>query len=159
MNEWWRTLSRRERRIVTGGLAVLLLVAGYLLIWEPWQQRLDGLRGEVADLRADLEWMRQAAPRLRAAGVDSGTAPAVSGVALATRIERSLRVAGLGETLRRIEPQSDGSLQLWLDNARFSELLNWLSGLGSGGEAELAQLDLDRRGGDRVDARLQLRGG
>lgn len=158
MNEWWRGLSRRERRLVYGGLAMLLLVAGYLLVWEPWQQRLDDLRREVADLRADLDWMRQAAPRLRVAGVDSGAAPAVSGVALATRIERSLRAAGLGEALRRIEPQSDGSLQLWLDGARFGTLLNWLAGLRGSGEAGLVQLDIDRRGGDRVDARLQLRG-
>lgn len=158
MNDWWRGLSRRERRIMISGLALLLLLAGYLLVWEPWRQQLDGLHREVADLRGDLEWMRQAAPRLRTAGTGSVTAGAVSGVALATRIESSLRGAGLGTALRRIEPQADGSLQLWLDNARFGALLSWLEGLRAEGQAALAQLDISRRGGDRVDARMQLRG-
>ncbi len=157
MNDWWRGLSPRERRLLGGGGALVLSLALYLLVWEPWQQQRTELRHTVAALHADLIWMRQAAARLPAAQGSTGIGTGAQGVALATLIDRSVRSAGLDSALRRIEPQADGSLQLWLDNAGFSDLLAWLDGLPSG--IVLNQLELSRRAGDRVDARLHLQGG
>lgn len=159
MTDWWRALTRRERLLIAGGLALVLLLSGYLLVWEPWQQRLQTLRGNVAALRQDLAWMRRAASRLQQIETTAPTgSDAESGVSLATRVDRLARTAGLGEALRRVEPQSDGSLQLWLDDAAFSTLLRWLSELRSHHGIAIGQAEFSRRDGDRVNARLKLSG-
>lgn len=161
MNVWWQARSRRERGLLIGGTLLIAALLGYGLLWTPWQQRLERLRQQVTQLRADLAWMEQAAPRLQPPSdppVPAGSAP-TSGVGLATLIDGSARAAGLGSRISRLEPQADGSLQLWLDNVSFNTLLGWLADLQTQQGIRVSAAEFNRRGAGRVDAHLSLRSG
>ena len=45
------------------------------------------------------------------------------------RLDASLRAAGLGEHLQRLEPAADGSVRVWLNDAPFDTLVGWLDTL------------------------------
>ena len=61
MKAWWESLSTRERALVAGGAAATLALLLYALVWEPFQAGGRRLRQSVAEQRASLAWMRQAA--------------------------------------------------------------------------------------------------
>lgn len=163
MKEWWLSRQARERQLLAGSGLILVVVLVYVLIWEPWQQRLERLRTDVSALQADLMWMRQAAAELHRLQATAPTVSAgVGGMALATRIEQSARSAGLETGLRRLEPHTDGSLRLWLEQTSFSRLLPWLVELHNGGGIRIDEVQLERPAaalGDRINARLTLRSG
>ncbi len=92
---WWRALEMRERGLVLLGIAVLVLVAGYLLLWEPAAIGIRKLEGDLPQLRADagsLRAMADEALRLRAAG--GNTTPIAPDDRVAA-VKRSLERAGL----------------------------------------------------------------
>lgn len=158
--EWWRQRSIRERRLLLATTFLLVGVVGYTLLWRPWQHRLSNLRQQVAGLRGDLGWMRQAAARLQQqpASASSSINPP-SGVALATTVDDSARRAGLSKALRQLQPQSDGSLQVRLQHARFGHLMSWLIDLKRQQGISVTHAAVTRRSSGQVDARLTLGGG
>ncbi len=164
MTTWWLSRQPRERWVLGGSGVVLLMVLLYLLVWEPWHHNMQRLRSDVAALGADLVWMQQAAVQLRqvqGTGRTTATSTPRSGMALATQTEQAARAAGLDTALRRIEPQSDGRLRLWLEQVGFATLLPWLIDLRYEQGVYIDDIQLERSNslqGDVVNARLTLRG-
>ncbi len=160
MKDWWQQRSGRERRLLLAATLLLAAGSGYALVWAPWQRHLSALRQQVAEQRGDLAWMRQVAGQLQhqpAAPANRPDAP--SGVALASTVDRTARASGLATALRRLEPQSDGSLQVWLTHARFADLIGWLAAIEQRHGISVTAAELTRRGNGQVDGRLNLSGG
>ena len=95
---WWQQLAQRERGLVMSGVAVLVLVVGYLLLWEPAAMGIRKLEADLPQLRAQsasLRAMAGEAQRLRAAG--GNTTPIAPDDRVAA-VRRSLARAGLLRT-------------------------------------------------------------
>ena len=92
---WWQGLAPRERGIVVAGAAIVVLVAVYLLLWEPPAVGVRKLQADLPRVRAENASMRamaDEATRLRgAAGNVTPTAPNDRVAA----VRRSLERAGL----------------------------------------------------------------
>ncbi len=130
--ERWRQLAVREQGLLLLAAGVLALLLGYSLLWSPWQATRERLRAENARLQADLAWLQQLAPQVEALRAQQPATATAEG-ALPVRLDASLRAAGLGEHLLRLEPAPDGSVKLWLSDAPFDRLLAWLGELGAQG--------------------------
>lgn len=92
---WWQGLALRERGLVMSGVAVLVLVVGYMLLWEPAVVGIRKLEADLPQLRAQavsLRAMADEAQRLRAAG--GNTTPIAPDDRVAG-VRRSLERAGL----------------------------------------------------------------
>ena len=153
----FQSLAPRERRALTLGAVVLLLVLGYVLAWEPLLQSRDAWRVRVAAAEADLAWMRAAAPRVQAA---AGTAPATAapdGRSLLARVDASAREAGLGTSLLRVEPIAAGQVRVTFEQAGFDALMHWLETLAAAQGVRVTELSAQRADGvGLVDARVSL---
>lgn len=160
MKAWWETLSMRERGLVAGGMTLVLILMIYALVWEPFQTSGRLLHQSVAEQRADLVWMRQAAgevKRLSAAGNGSGSA--ADGRSLLTLVDQTARAAGLGPALKRLAPQGEDKLSAQLDAVEFDQLIPWLGALEREHRIAIANLSVDRTGtSGRVNARVILQG-
>lgn len=144
MKAWWETLSARERGLVAGGAALTLVLLLYVLVWEPFRSSGHRLQQSVAERRADLVWMRQAAQeikRLSSAGVAQ---PAGDDRSLLTRVDQTARAAGLGSALKRVAPQGDDRLSVQLDSVEFDKLLPWLGALERDHRITIVSLSVDR---------------
>lgn len=160
MSAWWQRLAPRERWILGGAAGLLLALGLYLLVWEPWQDSLERLRGTVAARRADVAWMRQAAAdlqRLQSAG-EAPQATARGGRSLLTVVDQSARSAGLSQAVKRVEPQGGDKVRVWLEQAGFDEMIRWVNVLEreQGVRVDSAVVERHADAG-RVDARLVLR--
>lgn len=128
----WRQRSARERRLLVLAAGVLIVLLGYGLLWTPWRAAGVRLAADNARLAADLAWLQSLAPQVEALRATQGDVTPADG-ALPVRLDASLRAAGLGEQLLRLEPAGDGSVRLWLNDVPFDALVGWLGTLGAQG--------------------------
>ncbi len=121
----WRLMMPRERRVLVGGAALLVLVLAYLVLVEPAWRGRQRLQGELPALRAQLAQLEQLsgeARRLGAvpAGVDSAQA-------LKVQLERSIVAAGLRPALAQFD-QTGTLFDLRFRNVPYAPWLAWLDG-------------------------------
>lgn len=126
MKAWFLGLAPRERLMVSGAAVVVLLLLVYLLVIEPLQQRRALLERGVVAQRELLTWMRDAVVPLRG----NTDAPANSrGQSLFAVVDRSARATVLAGALQRVQPEGQGSVRVWFDDASFDDLVRWIATL------------------------------
>lgn len=158
MKAWWETLSARERLLVIGGLGLTLTLLGYALVWEPFRTSHRQLQQRVAEQRADLIWMRQAAREVKRLSGNAGTSPTRDGRSLLTLVDQTARAAGLASALKRVAPQGEDKLSAQLDGVEFDKLIPWLGMLEHDHRIAIVNLSIDRANATGlVNARVILR--
>ncbi|AQZ95091.1 type II secretion system protein GspM [Halopseudomonas phragmitis] len=158
MRAWWESLAQRERRVLSVGLAVLVVVLFWIMIWEPLANQRSSLRNEVSRLSSELAWMQQVADQVRrqAAVQRSQGETGRSNGSVLTLVEVSANAAGVKPALERLQPEGQGA-RLWLEGVGFDALLVWLAELEQRHGLLVSQLAVDV--GDepgRVSARILL---
>lgn len=160
MKAWWNQLSNRERWLVGGGSVLTLVLILYALIWQPFQKELGRLRQTVTEQRADLAWMRQAAIEAkRLEKVQAGPKSQLpEGIrrSLLIVVDQTARAAGLGTAVKRVEPQGEDRVRVWLEQVSFDQLIGWLDTLRRDQGIQTANAVMDRQASGKVDARLIL---
>ncbi|MDV7394153.1 type II secretion system protein GspM, partial [Arthrospira platensis SPKY1] len=137
-------------------LALALLV--YVLFWEPFQANSRRLQRSVAELRADLAWMQQAARDIKRLDGAGEARPADDGRSLLTLVDQTARTAGLSDTLKRVAPQGTDQLSAQLDLVEFDRLIGWLGDLERNHSIGIVNLSVDRTSAaGRVNARVIVR--
>lgn len=158
MNATWQrlratcdNLQPRDRQALTAlGLFAALLLFWYGL-WQPalgyHQRALQALQQE-RDLNAWLEAQRGAVANLPPPN-EAPASRAGAGNSLTT-INSSARQFQL--TIKRVQPESNGDLRVWMEEANFEAALKWLHHLQQLGIA-VGEIHLDQRGVGKVNLR------
>ena len=144
MKAWWENLGARERGLIVVGTVLVMMLLSYVLAWEPLRNSDRRLRQNVAERRADLAWMRQAAEEIKRLGGAGAARPVADNRSLLTLVDQTARAAGLGAALKRVAPQGDDKLSAQLDGAEFDKLIPWLSGLERDQAIAIISLNVDR---------------
>lgn len=157
MTVWWQTLSARERILVIFALSVITIAGFFLAIWEPLAKRVTTLRETVKAERNQVAWMEQAALEIHNQKGTNSTSKKAQGESLLTIIDRSVRKAGMGANLNRIEPEGKDKVRLWLNNLPFETIISWLVELNKSEGVTPESFVVDRQTTPgRVNARLVL---
>lgn len=157
MKAWWENLGARERGLIVVGTVLVMMLLSYVLAWEPLRNSDRRLRQSVAERRADLAWMRQAAEEIKRLGGAGAARPVADNRSLLTLVDQTARAAGLGAALKRVAPQGDDKLSAQLDGAEFDKLIPWLSGLERDQAIAIISLNVDRTDAPAlVNARVVL---
>lgn len=156
----WEGLETRERRTLLLGAIALAIICYIFVIWLPAHRQADALQARVAEQRALLAWMQQAAVEaqaLQAAGANPTAA--AGGQSLFSLVDQSARQAGLASALRQVEPSGEHSVRVNFQQASFDALLGWLVRLKTqhGVQASLLSVRSAEAPG-RVNAQLVLEG-
>ncbi len=161
MKQWFSQLKQSERRTVIAGGVALVVILFYFLAWQPFAHHLKQLRQGAQDQQVQLTWMRQAArevQQLRALMPASGRLP--PGQSLLAVVDQTARSGGLGPAMKRIEPEGQSTTRVWLEQAAFDDLIQWLQNLKRDYGIYAADIVIERQETPgRVNARLTLEGG
>ena len=140
MRAWFESLSERDRRVVTIGGAIVL-VLGLLAIIVPLNTQISLARKRITTKQGDLAFIQSVAPQVAAAG--PGAAGAANAESLVVLIDSSARESGLGKALASSQPTGDKGLRIRLDKAPFDALVAWLARLSQqhGVRVESAEIE------------------
>ena len=121
---YWQARTPRERRTLAIGGALLVLMLGYALVWNPARQGSARLAAGVPKLRADLmlvqrqgaevQSLRQAAPKAR---LDAAGAIAALRAAAEAR--------GIGRSLDRVEAMGSDRVRAVFNAVAFDAWIAW----------------------------------
>ena len=127
MKAWFENLDTREQRLLMGAAVILAVLILYLAIWEPLQKGVASLQSSTSAQRATLEWMRGAAQEVALLrGQNSGSTRPASGQSLLSLVDRTAKARRLGEALKRVQPDGERQVRVWLEGAKFDDLIGWL---------------------------------
>jgi general secretion pathway protein M len=157
MREWFDNLSERDRKIVTyGGAVVLVLVLLGIIV--PLNRNVTIARERVTRKQGDLQFIQSVAPQLASAGPASGGAATAE--SLVVLIDSSARESGLGKALTSSQPTGDKGLRVRLDRVGFDAMVAWLARLSQqhGVRVESAEIESAGETG-LVNAGLVLKAG
>lgn len=153
--DWWQARAPRERAIlsVAGGAVALLLV--YLIVVEPLQQRREMLERGVASQRELLSWMHRVVVPARGELRTGRTAR--GGGSLFSVVDRSAKATPLAGSLRRVQPEGDAAVRVWLEGAPFDEFVRWIAQLERDQGVSVSALAVERaEGAGLVGVRVTL---
>lgn len=160
MKEWWFGLQPGERRTLTIGGVALTLILIYFAGWVPLQEGVASLEGQVHEQQLLKRWMEQSAAEVRQLRRGDTTKKLEPGRSLLALVDQSLRSGQLASSLKRIEPEGESGVKVWLEQASFDEMMSWLLGLERQYGVMVSSLTVDRQSSaGRVDANLSLKGG
>lgn len=131
MKEWFEGLAPRERVILVAGGGVGIVLLLYALVWYPLSVDVDRLQASVQEQKQAAAWMRNAAREVKLLSGSNNGSSVSDGRPLLTLVEQTARRAGLGAALNRVEPQGSGAAGVWLQNAVFDDLINWLGSINA----------------------------
>ncbi len=129
MNEWFQGLSDREKRIVLVGAVALTIMLFYMLLWNPLSGSVSNLHKSVESESKNLAWMKAAAQEVKGKNRGGGAGVQRGDESLMTLIDRTVREGTLGAALKRVQPDKDGVVRVWLEDAPFDDMVFWLGSL------------------------------
>jgi len=158
MKDWYQALNRREQRIVLGGGIALLILIGYMAIWEPLKNTNQALTQQLIQQQQDRQWMQQATLVLKqrtAGGV--GAAKNRGRESLLTLVDRTAKQHKLGEGIKRVQPDEQGTVRIWLEQVPFDVTMRWLGDIERNFGVVVADANMERQSKPGViNARLVL---
>jgi general secretion pathway protein M len=138
----WETLQAREQQILRFSAVLVALLLFYLLIIDPVYSGRDDAQQRLRSAQEAFSVARRQALDLKAASSNRETPASGS---LLTQVESSAQQQGLRSALKRLQPSGDDQIQVSLEEASYTQLIQWLSSLHqSGVRAQRVDIQLDR---------------
>jgi len=125
--QFWRTRAPRERLVLAGGSALLVLALGFAYAWLPMQRDVEQLRQALPQLRVQARQLQQDAQEV----VRLKAQPAVIREAgsLVQAVEQRALATGLRERIESITPQDAGHVRVLLPQVAFDTWIVWIGEL------------------------------
>ncbi|WP_218354199.1 type II secretion system protein GspM [Alteromonas lipotrueiana] len=134
-------LSEREQKLLfIAGIAIFVALF-YFLIWAPLANGVDTARTQLQSQQQLLDWVEDKALQARRLRQTSSTSSGFTG-SLTQAVNQSTSQFGI--PVSRLQPQDD-ELQVWVDEAPFDSVLEWLKALENQGIVIL-QVDIAEAG-------------
>jgi general secretion pathway protein M len=129
-NPWLNGLDPRERNLVIFGAVAVICLLIYALGWDPLVKETESLRKRNQEQQALVAWMQNAAQEVKQLRRMSG-APAhlPQGQSLLTTIDRTAKTTRLAGAMKRVQPDGDNRVRVWLEDAGFDDVMKWLNNL------------------------------
>ncbi len=129
IQSWLGGLNPRERRLVIGGGIFLLVFLLYQIVWAPFANGVADMQAKVDKQQQDLIWMQQSAQEVRSLKGGASGRKSVRTGSLLGLIEKTARQRGLGSSIRKVQPEGQKGVRMWLDKVSFDDTMIWLDEL------------------------------
>lgn len=158
MKEKWQQLSSRERRLVLIMASVLIVTVFYFGLWQPLQDGIERTRLRVKAQQVQLQDIqRQAAEARQLRANKRGGANVRNSSSLLVVIERTAQRKNFKSYLRKVQPEGSAGVRVWVDNAPFDTLIDWLAQLAIKNKVYVSEISVEKqKDPGRVNGRILL---
>jgi len=152
-------LNPRERLIVITGAVVLLVLGLYLFAWEPLIDKQESLSNSIRTQQELHSWMLQSAAKVRQLK-GSGSHRRLNPGSMQSVINKTAKAALPGAVIKRVEKNRQQSVQVWIEQVAFDDMVKWLGNLQQKSGVRVESLVSERiEQAGRVNVRLVLKAG
>ena len=158
MRQWWLSRSPKDKLALMVGFSAIVLLLLYLLVWLPFQQQVEKNRTLAASQRSTLTWMQERVAEIKllkqrqASSNKSGNREA-----LLTLVDRTAKQHQLRQFIKRLKPEGSAAVQIWVEQAPFDALIQWLGLLVNQHGILLESVNIERQEKTGlINARLNL---
>ena len=148
-------MSSREKLLVGLAIPATLLVVFYYYVWQPTEERIEQLRLEVPQKKAELAWMEHeialAAPWLGNVEIAGGE----NEQPILTVIEQRAAQAGIKSDIQRVQPLQDARVRIWFKEVVADSMLRFVDSITVDG-LSVHEAALTRAADGRINARITL---
>jgi general secretion pathway protein M len=124
------TLQSREQRALTLGALAIIIAAGYLFLYEPLLLAREQAVNRVQSQQALLGHLQQVAKEAEMLKGRSGMVPSSRGKrSVLSAVDQSSRSSGIKSSIKRLTPEGNDRVRLWLEEVEFDRLMRWLAGV------------------------------
>ncbi len=126
MKQFLQRLSLRERLLLFGGIALLLISGLYAFLYQPMIE-------EQQRLKKAIEVQRQLKDYLQGIGAEvaglQGNSPKVPDAtqSLLGIIDNGSEQSGIKPAIKRLVPEGQEKVMLWLERCDFDQLMVWIA--------------------------------
>jgi type II secretory pathway component PulM len=135
MASWLAQYSSREKAIVLLALVVMAGLATHAMVIEPYQLRMESVRGELRQQASDLVWMQSVVAKLPAAGLPLNSGENLNEIdgSLANFIDQAVRSQGLSAQLSQMTPVGSDEVRMRYSAVDFNRLIGFIAYINSSG--------------------------
>jgi len=149
----WHGLQTREQRLLRFGAVILGLLLLYLAIIDPVSSGRDNAQQRLRSAQEAYAVAQRQVYDLKASTANPRSAASGS---LLTQVESSAQQQGLRTALKRLQPSGNDQIQVSLEGASYTQLIQWLSSLHQQG-VTAQRVDIQRdRNSDLLGVQLVL---
>lgn len=123
--ERYKALTEREQKLVILSAVFIVIALFYFAIWSPLNNALAQQQKLLDNQQSLLVWVKDSAARAQQLRRVSGSEKNFSG-SLPQAVNRTTAKHDIA--ISRMQPQND-ELQIWVDQAPFNDVLEWLKSM------------------------------
>lgn len=142
MREWWDERESREQLILIIAAVIGGALLYFLLIWEPLYKSLDEKSAELNDVRQLASWLTEIRPEVHRSGAQKA-APS-SNRSMLSVVDGAARQAKLSPKVKRMQPDGDDTVRVWIEEAPLNDVLRWIDTLHKRHGITTSNLNMDR---------------
>jgi general secretion pathway protein M len=156
LQNWLRGMTPRERLMV-GVTAVFVIIAlVWLLLLNPLYTSKAKLETRVAEKSTLLVELQRRASQRNSTSVSGAQVQGLD-QSIVVVIDRTTRLRGLSDYLKRNQPDGNNTVRLRFENAPFDDLVTWLSEVKTGYGLTTTSASIDLAGAPgRINCSLVL---
>ena len=139
MKNWFLSLSDREQQLAKSGAVFLIVALLLAFIYLPVNRSLTTKQIRVANLSQQLTQMEQSLASAQGTEV-KGSVP--SDVTFSAWLDQQMVALTLQSLVTRAEPIDENTMTLWLQNAPFDTVVDWLAKIESTFGVSAVQVDV-----------------
>lgn len=157
MKQWFFSRQPQERFALIIMAIFLIGAAFYALFWLPLNEEIAQKKRWISEQQKTLSWMQQTAVKIHRLTSNRHADPLKRGNALLTTIDSTAKQQQIREAVKRIKPQGNDKVQLWLEQASFDRMIRWLDVLQQRHGVSISTITVDRQNDSGlVNARINL---
>jgi len=123
MKQWWQQLQQREQILVVVMSVFVGIFMLYQLVWQPVHSGLDKAEKKQARTQELFEYVKINTAQVSGTSTPKKVKATGSLSSVVNRIAGQFQIA-----ISRVQPQGD-SVQVWIEEVPFEQLLRWLDNL------------------------------
>lgn len=150
LSAWFYDLTQSERRLLTVGGTLVVIVLMWVLIYQPVTKYIDSQVSVKNRLQSQLNQMQSMTDTM-VIGPIIAVQPIPTGVTFSSWVDQQLKSVNLQEMVNRTEPIDENSISVWLQGAPFDQVIDWLQVIATQYAVQVDQIDVNV-----VDASLGL---
>lgn len=142
---WYSAKSTTDQRILKALTALCALVFFYIGLWQPLANFADEQQRRASQSQTLADWIaanRQALVRSGRQNTANTNQTVRGGAPTIAQITSS--AAQFGITLSRLQPESDGSVSVAVEQQPFNSLVQWLAGIENEQGYAIDRASIDR---------------